>query len=100
MRIVALIIGMALVTYIPRAIPAVLIDKMRFGKKAEQFLSLIPYTAMTALIFPGILTMDKNSVWIGIIGGVTAVLLSWRKLPIMIVVLGSVVMVMVAYLVL
>ena len=100
MRIVALIIGMSLVTYIPRAIPAVLIDKMRFGKKAEQFLSLIPYTAMTALIFPGILTMDKNSVWIGIIGGVTAVLLSWRKLPIMIVVLGSVVMVMVAYLVL
>ena len=58
MRIVVLIIGMALVTYIPRAIPAVLIDKMRFGKKAEQFLSLIPYTAMTALIFPGILTMD------------------------------------------
>ncbi|NLX94038.1 MAG: AzlD domain-containing protein, partial [Clostridiales bacterium] len=96
MRIVVLIFGMALVTYIPRAIPAVLIDKMRFGKKAEQFLSLIPYTAMTALIFPGILKMDANSVWMGVVGGLTAVLLAWKKLPVMVVVLGSVVMVMLA----
>ena len=72
---------------------------MRLNAKAEQFLSLIPYTAMTALIFPGILTMDPNSIWIGVVGGVTAVLLGWRKLPIMIVVLGSVVTVMLAYLV-
>lgn len=99
MRIVVLIIGMAIVTYIPRAIPAVLIDKMRFSTKADKFLSLIPYTAMTALIFPGILTMDANSVWMGVIGGVTAVLLAWKKSPVMIVVLGSVVMVMLAYLV-
>lgn len=99
MRILLLIVGMTVVTYIPRAIPAVLIDKMRLSAKAEQFLSLIPYTAMTALIFPGILTMDPNSIWIGVVGGVTAVLLGWRKMPVMIVVLGSIVMVMLAYLV-
>jgi branched-subunit amino acid transport protein len=97
MKIALLIIGMTLVTYIPRAIPAVLIDKMRFSTKADRYLSIIPYTAMTALIFPGILTMDPSSVWIGIIGGVTAVLLSLKKLPVMIVVLGSAAMVMLAY---
>ncbi len=100
MRIVVLIIGMTLVTYIPRAIPAVLIDKMRFSTKADKYLSIIPYTAMTALIFPGILTIDPNSIWIGVVGGLTAVLLGWKKMPVMIVVLGSVVMVMLAYLVL
>ena len=35
-----LILGMALVTYIPRAIPAVLIDKLRFGPNTEKFLRL------------------------------------------------------------
>lgn len=100
MKIVLLIIGMTLVTFIPRAIPAVLIDKMRFSTKSDKYLSIIPYTAMTALIFPGILTMDPNSVWIGVVGGLTAVLLAWKKLPVMIVVLGSVIMVMLAYLVL
>ena len=97
MRIVLLIIGMALVTYLPRAIPAVLIDKMRFSVKADKYLSIIPYTAMTALIFPGILSIDPNSIWIGVIGGTTAVLLGMKKLPIMVVVLGSVAMVMLAY---
>lgn len=53
-EIILLILGMAFVTYIPRAIPAAFIDKIRFGKKLEKFLMLIPYTAMTALIVPGI----------------------------------------------
>ena len=60
-KVLILIVGMALVTYIPRAIPAVLIDKMQFGAKTEKFLKLIPYTAMSALIFPGIFTVDNQS---------------------------------------
>ena len=59
-EIIFLILGMAVVTYIPRAIPAVLIDKMKFGPKIEKFLKLIPYTAMAALIFPGVLTVDSE----------------------------------------
>lgn len=34
-KILLLILGMAVVTYIPRAIPAVLVDKMKFGVKTE-----------------------------------------------------------------
>lgn len=90
MKMYLVIIGMMLVTYIPRAIPAVLIDKIKCGKKMEEFLSLIPYTAMTALIFPGVLSVDKNHLNVGIIGALTAVLLSLKKAPIAIVVMGAV----------
>ena len=55
-----LIAAMVVVTFIPRAIPAALIERMRFPKKVEKFLNLIPYTAMASLIFPGILTVDGS----------------------------------------
>ena len=48
--ILILILGMMLVTYIPRMLPAVLLEKLHFGPKAEKFLQLVPYTAMAALI--------------------------------------------------
>lgn len=51
---------MAIVTYIPRAIPAVLVDKMKFGVKTEKYLKLIPYTAMSALIFPAVFSVDTS----------------------------------------
>ena len=58
MYIWLLILGMLAVTYIPRALPAVLADKFRFGGRTEKFLKLIPYTAMAAMIFPGVFTVD------------------------------------------
>lgn len=48
--VVFLILGMSLVTYVPRALPAVVIEKLKFGRKTEKFLKLIPYTAMAAAI--------------------------------------------------
>ena len=47
--ILILILGMMLVTYIPRMLPAVLLEKLHFGPKAEKFLQLVPYTAMAAV---------------------------------------------------
>jgi len=76
MEILLLILAMAAVTYIPKVVPAIFIDKMKFGKKTEKFLSLIPYTAMAALIFPGVLSADENSWQIGVDGGLVAILLS------------------------
>lgn len=89
--ILLLILGMAVVTYIPRALPAVLIDKMKFGSKIEKFLQLIPYTAMAALIFPGVFSVDSARPEIGIIGGLVAGILAWRKYPVMICVLVAIV---------
>lgn len=93
-----LISGMALVTFLPRAIPAVLIEKMRFGPRMEKFLRLIPYTAMTALVFPGLLTVDPARVEIGLLGALTAALLAWKKCPVMICVLGAIVVDLLLYL--
>lgn len=89
-KIALLILGMAVVTYIPRALPAVLVDKMKFGVRTEKFLKLIPYTAMSALVFPGVFTVDMANPVIGIAGGAVAALLAWRKCPVMICVLTAI----------
>ncbi len=98
MEIMALIIGMALVTYIPRALPAVIMDKLNFGYKTQKFLSLIPYTALAALIFPGILTVEPAAWYVGAAGGAAAILLSLvRKMPIIVTVAVSIGVVMLFY---
>ena len=88
-EILWLVLGMTAVTYLPRALPSVLVDKLRFSPKVEKFLNLIPYTAMSALIFPGVFTVDANPL-IGIAGGATAFLLAWRKCPVMECVLAAI----------
>ena len=88
-KILILVAGMMLVTYIPRLIPLILTDKMKFGGKFEKFLKLIPYTAMSALIFPGVFTVDVNPL-VGIVGGAVAGLLAWFKCPVMVCVLAAI----------
>ena len=88
-QIFLLILGMTLVTYLPRMLPSFVIDKLHLSAKAEKFLKLIPYTAMAALIFPGVITIDENPV-VGIAGGLTAAVLGWRKCPVMVCVLGAI----------
>jgi len=88
MEILFLLSAMLAVTYIPRALPALFIDKMHLSKRAEKFLSLIPYTAMAALIFPGVLSVDANAWYIGFVGALVAVVLSltkWGKMPIVVI---------------
>lgn len=98
MRIYILIILMMLVTYIPRAIPSLVVDKLKFPPKFEKFLGLIPYTAMAALIFPGVLGVDPGRWYIGVVGGAVAVILSMiRKMPVALTVIASVAAVMLMY---
>lgn len=89
-NILLLILGMTAVTYIPRAIPAILVGKMHFGPKVKKFLRLIPYTALAVLIFPGVLSVDAARPVIGIVGGVVAAFLAWRKCPIIVCVLAAI----------
>lgn len=87
---ICLILGMALVTYLPRALPAVVIERLKFGARVEKFFRLIPYTAMAALIFPGVLRVDAARPEIGPAGGVAAGLLAWRKCPVIVCVLAAI----------
>lgn len=96
--VILLIVGMSIVTYIPRALPAVVIDRLNFSPKLEKFLRLIPYTAMAALIFPGILTADAARPEIGIIGGAAAGILAWFKCPVIVCVIAAILSDMLLYL--
>ncbi len=99
MNIFLLILCMFAVTYIPRAFPAFVIEKLNFGKKFEKFINLIPYTAMTALIVPGVVTFDGSNYLVGILGGAFAIGLSCiKKIPLAVVVVASVLFVMLTYL--
>lgn len=85
-----IIIGMALVTMIPRIIPAFLVDKLQFHDWINRWLNAIPYAALGALIFPGILTVKPDQPYIGIVGGVVAILLAYLGLNIILVVIGAI----------
>lgn len=88
------VLGCAVVTFVPRLIPALFIDKLNFSPKVEKFLNLIPYTALAALICPGVLTVDNQLWYIGLIGAVVAAGLAWKKVP-----LGAIVILTVAVLI-
>ena len=89
-KVLGMILGMMVVTFIPRALPAVLMERLHSGPRFETFLNLIPYTAMAALIFPGILTVDEGRPWIGLVGAAAAALPALLKKPVMLSVLSAV----------
>ena len=91
------ILGCAIVTFIPRLIPALFIDKLDFPPKVEKFLNLIPYTALAALICPGVLTVDNQLWYIGLIGAVVAAGLAWKKVPLGAIVILTVVVLITVY---
>ena len=98
MNIFLLIFFMMLVTYIPRMIPSVLTDKLHIGKKFRKYLELIPYTAMAALIFPGVISVDANAWIIGVAGACVAICLSFiKKMPLMLIVVAAVLTDMIIY---
>ena len=98
MNYLLLSVFMMLVTIIPRILPGFLLDKLTLGAKAKKFLNLIPFTAMSALIFPSVLSVDGERWWIGAIGALIAIGLSLvKKMPTFIVVIASVLALMGIY---
>ncbi len=99
MNIPLLILGMAIVTFLPRVVPAFVVDKIRLNRYVERYLRLIPYTAMTALIFPGVLSVDPLRWYVGVVGAAVAILLSLiPKMPSGVVVIASVLSILIFFL--
>lgn len=88
MDIVAIIIGMAVVTVVPRMIPAWLLDRARPTPLIEAWLSHVPYAVLGALIFPGIMTVQPERPFVGLGAGAVAALLAWWRMH-MLVVIGA-----------
>ena len=90
MTILVIIIGMSFVTMIPRVIPVFVVNKFLFRDWVNRWLQAIPYAALGALIFPGILSVKEGEPHIGMIGGIVAILLAYFGLNIILVVIGAI----------
>ncbi|NBJ69117.1 MULTISPECIES: AzlD domain-containing protein [Clostridia] len=85
-----IIIGMAVVTMIPRIIPAFIVDKLLFPDWINRWLSAIPYAALGALIFPGIMSVKPDQPHLGLFGGIFAIVLAYLGVHIIIVVIAAI----------
>ncbi len=86
----AIIIGMAIVTMVPRLIPVFIIDKVSFPNWVNKWLDAIPYAALGALIFPGIMSVIPDKPVIGLIGGIVAIIISFFEVNVILSVIGAI----------
>ena len=93
MKYIILVLGMGVATYLPRLLPALFLDRIQFPKWFQKWLQSIPYAALGALIFPGVLLVDADQPLLGLTGGVAAFLLSLLNLHITLVMAGSILVV-------
>lgn len=85
-----IIIGMGAVTYIPRMLPLVAFDAKKIHPYLRGVLKNVPYAALGALTFPGILLTNHD--WLfGCIGAVTAFIVAYFGAGLMYVVLSAIV---------
>lgn len=84
-----IILGMAFVTYVPRLLPLVTMNGKELPPKIKAILQNVPYAALGALIFPGILYIQED-IWFGIIGGVTAITVAFLGANLILVVISSI----------
>ncbi len=76
MKVLIVIVGMTIVTYLPRLLPALFLDRFKFPAWFKKWLQSIPYAALGALIFPGVLLVEKDQPLLGLAGGLMAFILS------------------------
>lgn len=88
------ILGMCVVSYIPRMLPAAFISRVRFTPYLTRFLNLIPYTAMTALVFPGIFYSVPGNMEVTYAGAIVAVVCALLRFPLALTVLCAVLVVL------
>jgi branched-subunit amino acid transport protein len=89
-EIVWMIIGMGLVTYIPRMIPFVLFKGKELPPFVQGVLKNVPYATLGALIFPAIIFIQKDDILYGVLGAAAAFIAAFLGANIIVVVLGSI----------
>ena len=84
-----LVLLMGIATYIPRMLPIVFLSNIRLPRFLNSFLRFVPYAALSALIFPGILSSTGNTES-AIVGGIISIVLAFLRINIMFVVFGGI----------
>lgn len=90
-NLLPLILGMGLVTYIPRVFPLLVLTNKKTNKKFKEFLTFIPYTSLSILILKGIITASDEMKIPTIIGVGVAALISYIQGSLVLSILGGIV---------
>ncbi|MBO8170265.1 MAG: AzlD domain-containing protein [Bacillaceae bacterium] len=85
-----LVVGMGLVTYIPRMLPMVFLKNLKLPPSMRRFLEFVPYTVLASLVFPGILTSVENMPS-AVVGGILSVVLALFRFNLILIVLGGII---------
>lgn len=84
-----IIVGMAIVTYIPRMVPLVFFKTDNINPMIQNILKNVPFAILGALIFPGIVTIHED-IKFGFIGAIVAFLTAYLGANLIVVVMTSV----------
>lgn len=87
---ILLILGMMFVTYIPRLLPFIVLSRTDIPVRLRKFLQFIPYTALGALIIPGVFSATPEMPQAALVGIGFAFFYGWHRGGIIIPVLGSI----------
>jgi branched-subunit amino acid transport protein len=85
-----MILGMAIVTYIPRVVPLTFLEGRELPPLVSGVLRNIPFAVLGALIFPAILFVQEGHLLFGLIGAVAAFALAFAGANVILVVMGSI----------
>ena len=88
------ILVMALVTYLIRVLPLVLIRREIKSRFIRSFLYYVPFATLAAMTFPSILTAT-DMLFSAVIGFATALILAFAKKSLLVVAIGASVAVLV-----
>ncbi|MBD8003811.1 AzlD domain-containing protein [Bacillus norwichensis] len=89
--IILTIIGMAVVTYIPRMLPFVMFRGKELPPFLQGVLQNVPFATLGALIFPAVLLINEGNILFGLVGAAAAFIIAFFGANVIIVVIGSIV---------
>ncbi|MRX73542.1 AzlD domain-containing protein [Bacillus lacus] len=87
--ILLMIVGMAVVTYLPRMIPLVALSSIQLPEFLQNILKNVPYATLGALIVPGIFLINADPMF-GIVGAAAAFTAAYLGANVIFVVLSSI----------
>ena len=90
MNYLLLILGMSVVTYLPRLIPLMILKRGESNENVKLFLTFIPYTSLSILIIRGILTSSSDMKIPTIIGILAASFIAYIQNNLIFSVLGGI----------
>lgn len=88
-ELLLIILGMALVTYIPRMLPFIVFQNIQLPPFWQNVLKNVPYATLGALIIPAVFFIQED-VMFGLIGAATAFIAAFFGANAIVVVMSSI----------